>query len=82
MLLLEPFATRNEGVLVLPTTILIGPVLWPWDTLTVPPDRFVLKLKLMLVAATCKLTVVGADVVPEVPVTVNWVAPAAMLPVV
>ena len=71
MLLLEPLAIRNEGVLVLPTAILIGPVVWPCATLTVPPDKFVLNEKVMVVAASERLTLVEADVVPEVPVTVN-----------
>lgn len=37
------------------------------------------RAKLFVVVETTKLTVVLADVVPEVPVTVIWVAPAAIL---
>ena len=79
VLLLEPFAIRNEGVLVLPTAILIGAVVWPCATLTVPPDRFVLNEKFMVVAVTCKLALVGLDVSPEVPMTVIDAVPPAML---
>jgi hypothetical protein len=79
VLLLEPLETRNEGVLVLPTEILIGPAVWPCATLTVPPDRFVLNEKLMVVAVTCKLVLVGLDVSPEVPMTVIDAVPPAIL---
>ena len=79
MLFPEPLAIRNEGVLELPTTMLIGAVDWPWTTLTVPPDRFVVNEKLMVVAVTCKLTVVEPVVEPD-PVTVTCVVLGDMLP--
>ena len=79
--MLEPFAIRNEGVLVLPTAILMGAVVWPGATLTVPPDRFVLNVKLIAVGVTCKLTVVEPVVEPD-PVIVTCEVLGDMLPAV
>ena len=79
--LLDPLVLTNGGWLLLLRAMLIGPVVCPWATVAVPPERFVCRLKLIVVAETTRLTVVLARAPPvDDPVTVTELVPAAMLP--